>query len=153
MEIRYARGEDLEQVNAIRRQIHALHAQGRPDIFQPEFIEDYLINCFERGELSVIVAAEGVEILGYAAVAQVEEPATPYSLKQRYCRIEEFGVDRRHRRKGVATALMGFLRRDTRDKGFPKLELELWEFNREALAFYESAGFSTFHRHLELPLE
>ena len=38
-------------------------------------------------------------------------------------------------------------------RGFTRIELDLWEFNRDALKFYEAAGFSTYRRHMELWLE
>ena len=28
----------------------------------------------------------------------------------------------------------------------------MWEFNRDALAFYEAVGFKTYRRYLELPV-
>ena len=50
---------------------------------------------------------------------------------------------------GVASAIIKFAREDAARRGFPKLELDMWEFNEGALAFYESAGFSTFRRYME----
>ena len=30
------------------------------------------------------------------------------------------------------------------------IELNMWEFNKDALAFYEAVGFSTFRRYMEM---
>ena len=30
-----------------------------------------------------------------------------------------------------------------KEKGFHRIELNMWEFNQDALAFYEAAGFQT----------
>lgn len=38
----------------------------------------------------------------------------------------------------------------TRDKGFKRLELNMWEFNQGALEFYEAAGFETYRRYMEI---
>lgn len=43
--VRLAKREDLERVNEIRRTVHAVHADGRPDIFKsgfPEKLSDYI---------------------------------------------------------------------------------------------------------------
>ncbi|MBR6312144.1 MAG: hypothetical protein IKR51_04135 [Oscillospiraceae bacterium] len=31
-----------------------------------------------------------------------------------------------------------------------RVELNMWEFNADALAFYESLGFETYRRYMEL---
>jgi GNAT superfamily N-acetyltransferase len=39
-----------------------------------------------------------------------------------------------------------------KEKGFDRIELNMWEFNRDALAFYESVGFETYRRYMEIML-
>ena len=48
--------------------------------------------------------------------------------------------------------MIRFIREFAREKGFRRIELNMWEFNRGALAFYEAAGFSTFRRYMEIKL-
>ena len=38
------------------------------------------------------------------------------------------------------------------DRGFARMELDAWTFNREALAFYKTVGFQTFREFLEWDL-
>ena len=64
--------------------------------------------------------------------------------------IDEFCVDAGHRRQGIASALIAFIRAWAREEGYKRLELNMWEFNREALAFYEAAGFTTYRRYMEM---
>ncbi len=66
--------------------------------------------------------------------------------------IDEFCVDEAHRRSGIGTELMTFIRSYAKEKGFAKVELNMGEFNEDALRFYESVGFSTYRRYMELPL-
>ena len=40
--------------------------------------------------------------------------------------------------------------RFAKEKGFSRIELNMWEFNQDALAFYEAAGFKTFRRYMEM---
>ena len=56
------------------------------------------------------------------------------------------------RRQGVGKALMDFARDDAREKGFPRIELDVWSFN-DALRFYEAEGYTVFRRYLELNVE
>ena len=48
--------------------------------------------------------------------------------------------------------MIDFIRDFARAEGHTRLELNMWEFNREALRFYEAAGFTTYRRYMEMPL-
>ena len=63
--------------------------------------------------------------------------------------VDEFGVDKEKRRRGAAAAMIRFIRDYAREQGYKRLELNMWEFNRGALAFYETAGFVTYRRYME----
>lgn len=150
--IRYAKREELEAVNLIRKQVNDIHVQGRGDIFRPdawEIIKEVVYQRFEEADSGVIVAILNEEIVGFVQVQYIRKPASPYNLAREIYHIEEFGVDEKHRRKGIATALMQFAKEDAKAKGFPKLELDMWQFNEGALAFYEHIGFNTFRRYME----
>ena len=69
-----------------------------------------------------------------------------------YLDIDEFCVDEMYRRTGVGTELIDFVRTYAKESGFDRIELNMWEFNRDALLFYESVGFQTYRRYMELPL-
>lgn len=47
---------------------------------------------------------------------------------------------------------MKFIKEYAREKGFKKLELNMWEFNQGALDFYEAVGFKTYRRYMEMGL-
>ena len=66
-----------------------------------------------------------------------------------YLDIDEFCVDKAYRRQNVATKMISFIKDYARDQGFGRIELNMWSFNREALAFYEAAGFATYRRYME----
>ncbi len=153
--VRMAGREELERVNALRRMVNDVHVQGRPDIFRPGFCEElqaHIYDAFDDGNSDVIVALADGEIAGFATVQYIRRPETPYTLARDFYRVEEFGVDSAFRRRGVATALVDYIRRDARAKGFARIELDVWAFNEGALAFYEAAGFRTYRRYMEMDI-
>lgn len=153
IQVRFAGEEELEEVNRLRMQVNELHCNGRPDIFRPdgwEFIKDFLYVRFREEESGVIVAVDGQEVVGFAVVQFMHTPDTPYKRARDFYHVEEFGVDEKHRRQGIATALMEFVKADARARGFQKVELDMWQFNEVALQFYESVGFSTMRRYMEM---
>ena len=155
LEIRGALRGELERVNALRRMVNDVHTQGRPDIFRPGFCEElqnHIYAAFDDENSDVIVALADGEIAGFATVQYIRRPETPYTLARDFYRVEEFGVDARYRRRGVATALVEYMKKDARQEGFDRIELDVWAFNASALAFYEAAGFATYRRYMELTL-
>lgn len=66
--------------------------------------------------------------------------------------IDEFCVDEAYRRTGTATEMIAFIRAFAKSHGFDRIELNMWEFNQDALAFYEAVGFKTYRRYMEMKL-
>ena len=152
-EIRYAAREDLPQVNELRSQVSRLHAEGRPDIFRPDFCEelrDQAYAQFEGEDSDVIVAVSGGTVCGFLIAQYIRRPESPYCHPREFCHVEEFGVSPAYRRQGIGTAMIAFCAEKAKEKGFPKMELDVWEFNEDARKFYEAVGFRTYRRYMEM---
>ena len=155
MTVRFANENDLAAVNLLRRAVNDLHVAGRPETFKPGFcpeLENYIHTIMADPALDLVVAEEGGEICGFAVTHEFHRPENPYKLEDHYLDVDEFGVAEAWRRRGVGTALIDFCKAVARERGFPRLELNMWEFNRGALAFYEAAGFTTYRRYMEIKL-
>lgn len=151
--IRYATREELERVNELRAEVNRIHVIGRPDIFRPGFCEElreHIYQKFDAEDSDVIVAVVGGRVCGFATAEYIYRKMSPYNLARCYYHIEEIGVDPAYRRMGVAKAIMEFCRQEASNKGFEKIELDVWEFNESAIEFYEAIGFQTFRRIMEL---
>ena len=150
--VRYATREELERVNELRKIVNEVHCIGRPDIFKAGFckeLREFVYTLWEGNNSDVIVVLRDNEICGYACVDYVDRPESPYNLARRFYHINEFGVDEKYRRQGVATELFDFIKKEATSKNFDKVELDMWEFNDGALKFYESVGFITYRRFME----
>lgn len=150
--VRYATREELERVNELRKIVNEVHCNGRPDIFKSGFckeLREFVYTLWEGNNSDVIVVLRDNEICGYACVDYVDRQESPYNLARRFYHINEFGVDEKYRRQGVATELFDFIKKEATSKNFDKVELDMWEFNDGALKFYESVGFITYRRFME----
>lgn len=153
IDVRPAVRDELKCVNVIRRQVNDVHVGGRPDIFCPGFtdeLRDRVYEQFDSGAYDILVALADGRIAGFAVTTVVDKPRSPYNNARRFYRVDEFGVDESFRRKGVATALVAYMKTAAKEKGLDKIELDMWEFNKGALAFYEAAGFRTYRRYMEM---
>ena len=155
MNIRFAEEKDLPAVNRLRRQLHALHAAGRPETFKPGFppeLEAHLSTVFRDPAYKILVAEADGALLGFALLHEIRRPENPYMYERHFLDVDEFGVDETCRRRGVGRALLEAARAYAKERGFVCLELNMWEFNESALAFYEAAGFTTYRRYMEIKL-
>ena len=151
--VRLAREEDLNRVNELRRQVNDLHVAGKPEIFRPGFcpeLRDYLQVIREDPQKEIVVAEADGKVCGFAVLNHIVRPENPFMFERDYLDVDEFGVDEKERRRGIAAAMIRFIRDYARKQGFCRLELNMWEFNRGALAFYEAAGFVTYRRYMEI---
>lgn len=150
--IRFAKREELERVNQIRKQVSDLHSNGRPDICKKDFskvLQDDIYTLWDSANSDVLVAIRDYIICGFASVEYIDKPSSPYMNARRYYHIKEFGVDEKFRRQKIATELFEFIKKQAKERKFEKLELDVFEFNEGAVKFYESLGFSTYRRYME----
>ena len=152
-EVRWARENELERVNELRMQVNALHVAGKPEVFKPGFPEElrnYIYAIHKDPEQFITVAVKDGTICGFAVLHHINRPENPFMKERDFLDIDEFCVDEAFRRQGIASEMIDFIREFAKEKGFHRIELNMWEFNQEALAFYEAAGFQTFRRYMEM---
>ena len=151
--VRFAEDRDLEAVNVLRRQVNDLHVAGEPKVFKPGFcdaLRDYLFTIHADPRQKIVVAELDGNVCGFAVLNHITKPENPFMFERDFLDIDEFAVDERCRRRGVASAMIRFIRDHAEKEGFSRIELNMWEFNRGALAFYEAAGFRTYPRYMEI---
>ena len=153
--VRFAKYGELERINELRRQVNELHVNGRPDIFRAGFckeLQTHIYDAYESDNRAVIAALYDNVVCGFATVIYMTKPESPYNIERKIYQVEEFGVDAEFRRHGIGTALVDFMKKDAAQKGFNRIELDMWAFNKTAQLFYEAAGFTTYRRYMEINL-
>ena len=157
--VRFAEAPDIPAICNIRRQVHKVHSDGRPDIYRmPESVEQ--IAEFDR-LLSEISSQENYRLI----VCETEHTITGYALlrlvtSQNLCMkqnrysyfIEQFGMQESMRRQGIGTELMNGILDMAKADHADAVDLDVWAFNENAEQFYRSLGMTTKHTFLELPL-
>ena len=152
---RFAREDELDRINELRRQVNDLHVEGKPDVFRPGFcdeLRDYIHAIREDPNKEIVVADLDGTVCGFAVLNHIMRPENPFMYERDFLDIDEFGVDETFRRQGAASEMIRFIRDWAKEKGYRRLELNMWEFNRGALAFYEAADFRTYRRYMEIYL-
>lgn len=131
---------DREAVNAMARQVHALHVAWRPDIFEmPE--ELYPLERFRSAvaDRQLYVAKLDGETVGYTLLV-VRFADRPGLVKRKVMLLEEICVDAQYRRQGIGRQMVEDVKALARAFGCTDIQLGVYPQNTAALALYESAG-------------
>ncbi len=137
-----ARPIDREAVNALARQIHSLHVQWRPDLFemaQELYPAQRFQEAMERRELYVARLA-GV-IVGYVLV-KIRSYDMVGHTKRRVMLIDELCVEEACRGQGIGTEIMAEVRALAQAFGCTDMQLGVYPQNDAAIAFYQKCGFT-----------
>lgn len=154
--VRFARKEDYEAINALRAPVCALHSNGYPALFKPVFAKDHqerVLKMMEDPEQDVLVAEENGQLLGFAMVEYIKREETNSIYAVHEAHIVEIGADETSQGKGIGTALIQAVKDAAKVRGCRSVQLDVWEFNKSALRFYEKLGFVTLRRKMEQVLD
>ena len=148
--IRKAGLDELPRIADLKRQIHDVHVNGRPDLFTPYSSLDAFADHSAAKGCSLLLAEQADEVVGYVMLQFVHRPASPYMKDRKFVHVEEFCVDENHQRMGIGMKLMEALKAMACEQGYPRIELDVWDFNQGARQFYEAAGMKPFRTFMEM---
>jgi ribosomal protein S18 acetylase RimI-like enzyme len=141
MEIRPLQEADLPTVRALLGALIRQHAEAEPDIIRP--VEE--LDPFENGstpeESLRLVAVENARVVGFIQGAIETSPPHAALQDRHYFAIYDLVVQPDMRRHGVATRLLEACLAWVHEQGLTDVELNVFAFNEEAIAFYARNGF------------
>ena len=141
--IRRAELKDSEDLMRILYQVHALHAQGRPDIFiegAVKFSQEELQTIIESDWPVFYVYEEEGKVKGYVCLEEHAYEKSGSRNGRRELYIEDLCVDERYRHQGIASKLYDYVLGVARNGNYDALTLNVWDFNEAAKKFYEKMG-------------
>lgn len=137
-----ARQEDRAAVNALARQVHALHVAWRPDIYEmvPEL---YPLERFQQvvAQRQLFVARSGEQVAGFVLLV-IREYNWPGVVRRKVMTLDEICVDEDLRGQGIGTQMVQEAKILARAFGCTDMQLGVYPQNEEAVAFYQKCGFS-----------
>ena len=155
VQVRRATLNDYPSIASIGRESQDLHAHAYPTIFQsetPGFAEEHVHSLIEDERSAAYVAEEDGYILGYVFLHAQRVSYQDIFQPRMVAEITDIAVAAQARRKGVGHFLFETALGWARHLHAERLELTVWEFNREAISFYESNGMRAINRTMSLPL-
>jgi len=154
MEIRNARIEDIDKMSKLMLQVAKIHSNARKDIFKEKNIEQIKLELKDRLDKNenILVIENGKELEG-VIVFKIKEVKNHINLKDRNVLwIEELVVDETIRGKGRGKILFCEVKKFAKDKNCDSVELNCWNFNEQAIAFYEKCGMNIQRNIMEIKI-
>ena len=143
MLIRPAESRDVSDVARLLLQVHALHAEGRPDLFRAgerKYTDEEVCAIFADPATPVFVAELDGVVRGYAFCVLEQPEAFSSRISRKSLYIDDLCVDADARGNGIGSALYAHVVQFARDNACDCITLNVWELNTGARAFYEKLG-------------
>jgi ribosomal protein S18 acetylase RimI-like enzyme len=138
--VRSAQERDFEFACNLYRKAGCAHAQAEPDIFvEEDTLNEERFSC-EIGEQIVLVAEADGRSMGVCTCTVLTTQRFPGLRSRKLCRINNIAVDAACRHQGVGTALYEAAMAKAREYGCDAVQLNVWAFNENAVAFYRGLG-------------
>jgi ribosomal protein S18 acetylase RimI-like enzyme len=148
--IRPAISDDYDAVGAIYAEIEKLHRVALPQIFRapdgPALSREYFEMMLVDERATWLVAAQQGELLGFVTVRMMQAPERPMLQPRGYAEVNNLAVRETYRRLGIGQALQQRAEQWAAERQLSEVELNVWEFNQAAVAFYEKLGYVTQRR-------
>ena len=145
MEIRKLKDSDYEMVIELYRELDELHVQTRPDCFVHREKDEiyprdaFLHNLSHPGVLQ-LGAFENEQLVGVVRASLWEESGMVKDIKT-VC-LDNIYVLPAWRRKGIAAKLFTEVELWAKEQGALRLDLHVWDFNKNAIAMYQALGMT-----------
>jgi ribosomal protein S18 acetylase RimI-like enzyme len=156
MTIREALPSDFDQVGRVFAEDNQFHAALLPEQFRiakPIITHEWFDEILANTQKAMLVAEHGHAIVGVLLINIRTNPDDPIFQPRRYAYIVEVAVAERHRGQGIGQSLMKEAHTWAGEQGATDIELNVWELNQLAIAFYEKLGYTTILRKMTLPID
>jgi ribosomal protein S18 acetylase RimI-like enzyme len=153
--IRPANMSDFDAVGRIFAQENRFHAELVPEIIQvlePIMDEKWFADLLAGPEQILLLGELNGEVVGLVCLSERSNPDDPIYVPRRTIYVEELAVDERHRGRGIGRQLMAAAEAWARERGVREIELDVWEENRGAIAFYDRLNYRAVRRRMQRSL-
>jgi diamine N-acetyltransferase len=155
--VRRATANDYDNLCKVYDETDTLHRVNLPTIFKkpngpPREKDDYLevINDEDAG---FFVAEVDEELVGFIHILVRDTPVFPVLIQQHYAVIDGIAIKSEFQNQGLGRILMEKAQEWAVIKGAEYIELNVYEFNENAISFYERLGYHTSSRRMRKNLK
>ena len=156
MKIRRAAISDVPALVCLNRGVQDMHADAFPERFRrdaPEEIVERAVGAMIQAPGSYWLVAEEDHPIAFLSAEFREREESWCFVAHQVCYLAGIVVAPRFRRRGIARALVGELKREADTRGVTGIELDVWAFNEPARQVFTRLGFRGMMERMTLAAE
>jgi len=129
---------DYSAIKSLKDDVHLKHVNAEPTFYKASDgifpIEKYLEEI-KNG--SVLVLENNGNVIGYAIIVTMIITDNPMIHDQKILFLDDICISENERRKGYGALFFSKIEEYGKANGYTSLELSVWDFNSDALRFYQ----------------
>ena len=155
LKIREAVLSDYIDVSKLVLEVHKLHVKNRPDVYvdtNTPLEKEYFIELLSANDTKLFVVEDtnNEELVAYSIVKIIAPRSIQILIPSKVAFIDDFCVKANYKQKGIGKKLFNHIVEYVKSEECSSLQLVVWEFNKDAISFYEKLGMVTRNRRMEL---
>lgn len=144
---------DYDQICFLLDEVDKLHRDALPQIYRkpigPVRSREYLEKELAKDDTTIFIAQEEDLLLGLVHLTVRSSDSFPLNVPRKFGYIHTLVVREDFQRLGIGQKLLEKACEWLKEKGVEgNVELNVWEFNKGAIKFYEKLGFDTIQRRM-----
>jgi ribosomal protein S18 acetylase RimI-like enzyme len=153
MEIRTATIDDLNYLVDLCQEVQQIHMGIHPETFKeiaPKELKDYFAYQLKSRQVLIFVACAENKPVGYLMTKIVKRSASIFSKPSKTLFVDQFGVSKNYRCKGIGKSLLQTAIDLAQANGIEIIELGVWNANAQALVAFSALGFNPVQTNMRL---
>lgn len=141
--IRRAVEEDIDVINQLLYEVHKVHSDVRPDLFQAgakKYQDEELKRILADDDRPVFVAVREGKVLGYVFCIHQQYHNHNNMTDIRTLYIDDLCVEESARKMHIGSRLYEYVLDYAKKHGYYNVTLNVWADNTNAVKFYEKLG-------------
>mgnify|MGYP001563323256 CR=1 FL=1 len=157
LKVREAINSDYNDISKLNAEVHNLHVENRPDVFiniNNPLLKEHFNNLINTNNLKLFIVEniDRQQPIAYSIVKIIDTQSISILIQRRLAYIDDFCVNSSYKKNGIGRLLFQYIVDYVRTEGASSLQLVVWEFNKDAISFYEKMGMTTRNKKMELSL-
>lgn len=155
--IREADYNDYSEIYSLNIEVYKLHYKNRPDVYldiENPFPRQHFYDMLKSINTKIFIVEEvdKKELAAYALL-QIIFTNNPICVLKKLIYIDDFCVKSDLKRTGIGSLLFNHIVDFAKSENASAIHLTVWEFNKDAIKFYEAMGMDTRNRRMEINIQ
>jgi ribosomal protein S18 acetylase RimI-like enzyme len=155
LKIREAANTDYSEICNLVAEVYKLHLKNRPDVYldiENPFPKDRFDSLLGSSDTKIFVIENKNNDLAAYSIIQIMTTQNPILIPKKFLYIDDFCVAAASKRNGIGKILFNHIVDFAHKENAESIQLNVWEFNEDAIKFYEALGMKTRNRRMEIDL-